>query len=299
VSTFIEVGSRRAAVLRGLFFLGVTACMWGLNWPVNKYVLSELPPFTARACTGVVGTLFFLALALARRERLAVPREQWRPLLVSTLLNFSGFIAFSSLSLLWLHASEAVIITYTMPIWATILAIPVLGERPGVRGFVGLALGFGGVLILVLAQPVEASWASLPGALCCLTAALVFGLGTVLAKRNPVRLPGLTSIFWQIGLGSIPLALAGLLFDHPHFARVDHLAWLGLLYTGALGLGLGYLTWFRALALLPASTTATGSLMVPVIGVLGSGLMLGEPLGLRQFAALGMTLGGVALAVRR
>ena len=62
---------------------------------------------------------------------------------------------------------------------------------------------------------------------------------------------------------------------------------------------MGYLTWFAALRLLPASTTATGSLMVPVVGVLGSGLMLGEPLGLRQFVALGLTLGGVALAARR
>ena len=124
MSTSIELSERRAGTLRGLFFLGVTACMWGLNWPVNKYVLGELPPFTARACTGVIGTAFFLAMALLRRETLRVPREQWRPLLVSTLLNFSGFIAFSSLSLLWLHASEAVIITYTMPIWATILAIP-------------------------------------------------------------------------------------------------------------------------------------------------------------------------------
>jgi drug/metabolite transporter (DMT)-like permease len=273
--------------------------MWGLNWPVNKYVLGELPPFTARACTGVIGTAFFLAMALVRREALGVPRDQWRPLLVSTLLNFSGFIAFSSLSLLWLHASEAVIITYTMPIWATLLAIPILGERPRPAGVIGLVLGLAGVAILVLAQPLHASWASLPGALCCLTAALVFGLGTVLSKRMPVRLPGFTSILWQIGLGSLPLAAAALAFDHPEFGRVDRLAWVGLLYTGALGLGVGYLTWFRALALLPASTTATGSLMVPVVGVLGSGLMLGEPLGLRQVVALGLTLGGVALAVRR
>jgi drug/metabolite transporter (DMT)-like permease len=37
---------------------------------------------------------------------------------------------------------------------------------------------------------------------------------------------------------------------------------------------------------------------VPVIGVFSSGLTLGEPLGLRQLAALALTLGGVALAAR-
>ena len=43
---------------------------------------------------------------------------------------------------------------------------------------------------------------------------------------------------------------------------------------------------------------AIGSLLVPIVGVLGSAALLGEPLGLRQGAALALTLGGVALASR-
>jgi drug/metabolite transporter (DMT)-like permease len=53
------------------------------------------------------------------------------------------------------------------------------------------------------------------------------------------------------------------------------------------------------LALLPAGTAAIGTLMVPVIGVASAGVLLGEPLGWRQGLALGMTLTGVVLALRR
>jgi probable blue pigment (indigoidine) exporter len=59
-----------------------------------------------------------------------------------------------------------------------------------------------------------------------------------------------------------------------------------------------YLAWFRALRLVPASMAATTVLVSPVVGVLGSTLVLGETLGPRQIVALGLTLVGVALAAR-
>ena len=32
----------------GLLFLAITSVGWGFNWPINKYLLSELPPLTMR-----------------------------------------------------------------------------------------------------------------------------------------------------------------------------------------------------------------------------------------------------------
>ena len=64
-------------------------------------------------------------------------------------------------------------------------------------------------------------------------------------------------------------------------------------------MALCYLTWFAALQRLPASTAALGTLSVPVIGVIAATLVLGEPLGTRQVIAAALTLGGVALAIKR
>jgi drug/metabolite transporter (DMT)-like permease len=298
VSTFTD-RRRRGGAASGLVWLGLTAVMWGLNWPVNKYVLAQVPPFTARAMTSVVGSLLFFAAATARRERLSVPPGQWRPLFVSALLNFTCWITLAALALVWLQSSEAVIIAYTMPIWTVLLALPILGERPRPAGLAGLALGVLGVAILIFGQPLHASWAKLPGAGFGFAGAVLFALGTVLGKRMPVRLPPLASIGWQLAIGCIPIIVLALAFDHADLHTVTPLGWAGLLYNAMIGLGLGYVTWFAALRVLPASTTATGSLMVPVMGVVCSGLLLGEPLGLRQLAALLLTLAGVALAARR
>ena len=47
-------------------FLAITSVGWGFNWPVTKYLLSELPPLTLRGTTGVIGAALLAVLALAR-----------------------------------------------------------------------------------------------------------------------------------------------------------------------------------------------------------------------------------------
>jgi drug/metabolite transporter (DMT)-like permease len=87
-------------------------------------------------------------------------------------------------------------------------------------------------------------------------------------------------------------------FDGWDLNGIGAMGWAAFGYVALVALCLAYLAWFRALALLPASAAATGTLLVPVIGVLSSALLLGEPLGLRQVLALAMTVSGVALASR-
>ncbi|WP_371421080.1 EamA family transporter [Tardiphaga sp.] len=64
-------------------------------------------------------------------------------------------------------------------------------------------------------------------------------------------------------------------------------------------MGVCYLTWFATLRRLPPATAAMGTVIVPVMGVIGAAALLGEPLGLRELIAMTLTLGGVTLALRR
>jgi drug/metabolite transporter (DMT)-like permease len=111
-------------------FLAITSVGWGFNWPVTKLLLGELPPLTLRGVTGVIGALLLAVLALARRESLHVDRALWPRFTLAALLNVTGWMVLMGLALLWLPASETALIAYTMPVWASLLALPVLGERP-------------------------------------------------------------------------------------------------------------------------------------------------------------------------
>ena len=125
-------------------FLAITSVGWGFNWPVTKYLLSELPPLTLRGSTGVIGAALLAVLALVRGQSLKVERHLWPRLALLALLNVTGWMVLMGLALLWLPASEAALIAYTMPVWASLLAWPVLGERPTLLRTVGLAMAFAG-----------------------------------------------------------------------------------------------------------------------------------------------------------
>ncbi len=280
----------------------VTALCWGLNWPVTKSMLTEWPPFLYRILGAAGGIILLATIARLRGEDLVPAPGQWGRLALASLLNLTSWMGLATLSLLWLDASEAAIIGYTMPIWAVMLAWPLLGERPNAFRVAGLAFGLSGVSVLLAGQllsaPAALLVAKLPGVACILGTSVMFALGAVFTKRYPLRLPPVTNVAWQVLFGSLPLLLASLLFERWDFSRVTAIGWAGLGYNAVLALGVAYLAWFRALRLLPASSASIGTLLVPVIGVFSSALALGEPLGLRQLLALGLTVSGVALASR-
>jgi probable blue pigment (indigoidine) exporter len=283
--------------LEGIGYLLLTSFLWGVNWPLMKFLVSELPPLSARAIAGIIAVAVTFGVAAIRGEALIPPTNQWQRLLTAAALNYTAWMALTTVSLIWLYASETVIISYTLPIWTALLARPLLGERLTFARGLGMTLGLSGVILLVLVQPEGGSWAKLLGAAFALSGSVLFGLGAVLSKRTPLLMPPVAAVSWQIGLGTVPLLL-GMLVERPTLAAIDVRGWLGLAASGVLAVGIGYIAWFAALQRLPASLAAIGSLLVPVVGVLASAAALGEPLGLRECSALALTLSGVVIASR-
>ena len=282
----------------GLMFLAITSVGWGFNWPVTKYLLSELPPLTMRGTTGVVGALLLAALALVSGQSLRVPRELWPRLVLAAFLNVACWMALMGLALLYLPASEAALIAYTMPIWASLLAWPVLGERPNLLRVISLVMAFAGLAAIMGGNGLAASVTKLPGIIMALGGAFGFAVGTVMAKKLPLNLPPLSAAAWQIGIGCLPVAIVGLFVEKADVAALSNLGWILIFYSTVIQFCIAYVSWFAALARLPASVAAIGTMAVPVIGVVASAVALHEPLGIGQIAALVFTLAGVVLATR-
>jgi drug/metabolite transporter (DMT)-like permease len=282
----------------GLLFLAVPSIGWGLNWPVMKFLLTELPPLTTRGFTGVVGAALLAVLAVARGDDLRVPRQAWAPLVVLALLNVSGWSALIGVALLWLSGGEAAVLACTMPVLASLLAFWILGERMSLRRILAMLMAFAGIVALMGGVGISASLHKLPGVALALLGAFGFALGTVLAKRFKLTLPLLTSSAWQIGIGCLPVSLLGMAFETAHFATLSWGTWALLAYIVVVPLCAAYVCWFAAVKMLPAGVAAIGTMAVPVIGVIGSAIALHEPLGFGQIAALLFTLAGVLLATR-
>jgi drug/metabolite transporter (DMT)-like permease len=216
-----------------LLLLVITTVGWGMNWPAMKVLLAELPPLTTRAIGGGLGFIVLLVVVMAQKQSLVVPRAIWGRLTLISLLNVTAWMGLASFSLLWLSASEATIICYTMPVWAAVFAWLILGEKPSLARILALVLALSGLVYLVLGKGLDLGIAKLPGVALGLGSAVLFALGTVLTKRMPLGLPPSSAVAWQVGIGVAPLFIAALIFDPLDFSHVSALG-VGLLIYGGV-----------------------------------------------------------------
>lgn len=274
--------------------LVITACGWGLNWTVLKFVLQDWPALFARGTAGLIGAAALATVAWLRRESLALPREDRRAVAIGAGINVFAWMGFTALSLNWLTVTEGALIAYSMPIWAMLLAWPVNGERPTWRSVLSVGLGMTGIAVLLGGPNVGSEkW---PGIALALAAAILFATGTVIGRKSS-RMPLTAFMAWQVGLGCLPMVVIGLLFEQPRILALSTNGLYGLLYMALGPMALCYLTWFSALRRLPTSLAATGMLTVPIVGTLSAAALLGDTLGQKQALAILLTLTGVGMAL--
>ena len=282
----------------GFVLLVIASVGWGLNFPIMKHLLAEWPPLSSRGLCGILGAVALAMIAVLRQQSLRVPDKMRLHLVLVSTLTIGGWVAFMGIALLWLNASEAAVLAISTPVWVALLARPILGERLSLVRAVALAVALAGITVLIGGNGVDASAEKLPGIACALAGAVCVALGTVLTKHFPLAMPPLSLAAWQIGIGCVPIAIVGLALEQPQLAALSPVGWASMVYMTLIQFCLCYVCWFAALERLPAATASIGTLLVPVVGVLGASAMLNEPLGLREIAALAFTLGGVAVALR-
>lgn len=282
----------------GFLCLGVTAFGWALNWPLMKLLLQQWPPLFARGLAGVVAALILFSIATVRRQPLAVPRAAVARLLFASFTNVFAWMGFSTVAMKFVPVGEGALIVYTMPIWATLLAWPLAGIRPKIVDIVALALGIGGITVLLGGNGISFDGGRVIGIVLLFSAAILFAIGNIL-NRVPLPMPPLVVVAWQVGLGCLVMLVLGVAFEQPNSGALTAQGLACFIYMTLVPMGLCYLTWFETLRRLPPASASTGMLLVPLIGVISAALILGEPLGLREVVAMVLTLGGVTLALQK
>ncbi len=285
------------ARLWGIACLLITATGWGINWPAIKFLLPVWPALFARGVAGVISALLLAALAYGRGESLRVPAGAWPGLVLMAFTSVFAWMGFSTLSVNWISVGEAALLVYTMPIWAMLLPWPLRGERPGARAVASLILALAGVGLLLSGHEGAVGRDQMLGMLLAVAAAVLFAWGAV-APRKPLALPPLAQTAWIVGIGCAPMIVLGLLFESPDVTALTGVAAISLAYMTLVPMGLCYLTWFAALKRVPGNVATITMLLVPLIGTLSAAAILGEPFGIREAAALSLTLAGVAIALR-
>ena len=292
----LETHATRLPVTGYVLLIAMTL-LWGTNWPIMKIALGELPVWTFRSLCLIGGAVGLLTIARLTGQRLLVARREVGPLVLTACFNIAGWHVLSAYGVSMIPAGRAVIIAFTMPLWAGLLAWPILGERPTMSQIIGLVLGLGGLAVLI--GPELGALTAFPlGAGLMLGAALCWATGTVLLKRFSWSVPSASLAGWQLMIGAVPVTLGTLLFEaDPLPEQISLTAILAVAYIIAIPIWFCHWAYYEVVRLFPASLAAIGTLAIPIVGVGSSNLILGEAVGWREVTAIALVCTALAIAL--
>ncbi|HWL30523.1 MAG TPA: DMT family transporter [Xanthobacteraceae bacterium] len=271
----LKPGLSNAATAK-LLLLALSFC-WGLSWAAMRIALDEVSPWTLRVLGYGIGAVTLLALMRAQGRTLAIPYGRaWLHVGAAALFNVIAFGLAGTFAQLLASTSRVIIINYSMPIWGSLMAFFVLGERIGVRSAIGLVLCVIGLTVLV--YPVLGESLNEPiGLLLAFICSLSWGAGTIYMKWARIQGDLMAITLWQVVLGMIVFAAGFLIFQGaPTIEPLQWRTWGGLLFTGIFGTGLAFFIWFNIIGRLSTAAASLGALLNPVVGVIGAVILLGD-----------------------
>ena len=281
---------------RGYALLISVIVGWGLAWPMIKIGVSEIPPLAYRGLMLPLAGLLTLTIARLMGEQIRLPHGQWAWFGVSTFLNITCWVLFSTVGLRLMGSGHASIIAYTMPLWAMLCAIVFTGDRPDGLRYAGLACGLIGLGILLSGELGIMAESPL-GVVLMLLAAVTWGAGTVVHKRVQWTLQPVTLTGWMILFGSLPILAAALYDEIWTLAPISPVAIWASIFVLIVPTIFCWFAWFRVVALAPVAVSTVGIMLVPVMAVISGGLILDEAVGAREISALAFVILGIALVL--
>jgi drug/metabolite transporter (DMT)-like permease len=284
--------SKNSAASTAKLLVVLLAFAWGLNGSAAAIALREVAPWSLRFVGAGIGAAVLFTAALITGHRLRVPPGEHRHVMVAGFFNVAAFQILSGFAQLTGATSLAIIITYSMPIWATILSFAMLGEKLNAIRILALALCVAGLTILV--WPLFANGFP-PYVFYSLGCALGWAFATVYIKWAKVTIEPLANAAWQLLFGFLFIAAGTFVFEgYPHLWPIHSETILAVLYVGIFGVGIAHFLWWSIVGRLPAITASLGSLLVPVIGVSASAIILGERLTVPDIIGFAMIFAAAA-----
>lgn len=281
-----------------------TMAVWGLNLPAMKVLLAANDPLVVSTTRMMLGALTLLvllrgharpALQLTRRQWLGVVACAFTMVYVNQMLLMAGMARST--------ATNASLLMAAGPLMTVLMAALAFAEPMTRRGSAGLALGFAGVAMVVLARPGASLGAAGLGDAMVVGAVAFYALGGILVQRLARQLAPETISLLVHGLGAAMLLAHLLAFRTAEAVQALHTmnAWLWTvtIFSSVFATALGNLIWHRAIARHGVAGTSLYVYWVPVFGVAFSVLLLGEPLTVWLLVGGAAVLAGTWLGTRR
>jgi drug/metabolite transporter (DMT)-like permease len=280
----------------GLVFM---ALIWGINFPIIKAALAEVPPLAFNGLRFPLAALTVLII-LKRSGKLPIPhRSDWPRIIAMGVLGNVAYQGFFIFGVQATYAGNASILLATTPIWTLALSSLRGHERPGAQVWFGILATLTGMSLVVVGSQstVGLQGSTLKGDLLIIGAAITWSTYSVGCRRLIGEYGSLPVTAWTLWVGSLGIVLLGFpyLTTLP-LGDLSRWAWASVAYSGILAVGVAYLLWYRGVQRIGNSRTAAYSNLTPVVALAVAWLWLGEVPKVMQILGAVVVLVGLSVA---
>lgn len=268
--------------------LGV-ALLWGMGVVFAKAALEHFPPILLMAFRFAVTALVLVWIVTP-------PRGQMRALFWIAFVSAAIQYSLTFTGLVRLDASIALLVVQLEVPFLVLIGAIFLGEHTTLRKWAGIALAFGGVALIAGEPKVASAWGAV---LMVVGGALAWAVGQAMVRRLH-EVDGLTVTAWVAVMATPQLLVMSLIFESDHIAAIrtaPPIVWIAVAYLGLIMTAIGYGMWYTLVRRNPISQVAPFLLLLPVWGIAGSHLFLGESLAPIALLGGALVIGGVAFIV--
>ncbi len=256
--------------------------LWGFGFAMSKVGLGPFPPLFLM---GMRYGLAALVLVWFVRPPSGMMWKVFAAAVVSGTITYG--LVYSGLR--DLYASTATLLTQLQVPFLALLGVVLLKEKLSLRGMLGMAFAFGGVVLITGEPRIQGN---LGPVFVVVAGSLFWALGQIMIRRLGGGIGGMRLLAWIATFASPQLLVGSFILEEGQFVALAEAGWKDwgvILYLGLAMTALAYSMWYHVLGRCEVNRVAPFLLLNPLAAIVSSVVFLGEDL------TLMITVGGVII----
>lgn len=275
-----------------LIFVGA---IWGGAFLFISIALRDFEPISLATWRVTLGAAVLIAVALLIGQKLPTGRRNWRLIFIVGFLNSAVPFFLISWGQQFISSAESALLV-AMGTFVSLLLSHFTSEderinRPRV---IGVSIGFIGVMILVFWELLESGTGNLPGQLAVMAAGCSYAISSVVSRRL-THLPMISTSAVTMASACLYMIPLAFMLENPLPADVETAFVIALIYLGVVATAFGFTLRFFIIRANGAVFMSQVGYLVPLFGVIWSGLYFADAINLQTLISLGMILLGIAV----
>jgi drug/metabolite transporter (DMT)-like permease len=262
--------------------------------PATRVAVADFSPMFLTSLRAVIAAVLGAAFLLTLQQ-VKPARGDVLPLAIVALGVVAGFPLLTALALQHITAAHSIVFVGLLPLVTAIFGVLRGGERPKPAFWLFSILGAATVAGFALSR---SDGGSVVGDLLMVAAIVLCGLGYAEGATLSRRLGGWQVISWALLLSLPMTAVIALLTLPASWGGVGAPAWISLAYVSIFSMLVGFLFWYRGLALGGITGVSQLQLLQPFFGLTLAAMLLHEPVAWTMIASTAVVVLCVAGAKR-